>query len=87
MPIIRLVFFTAIVFALTAQDKLPGTEALTIEGDLAASMVDGRTVGELDPNSRSAEEIASLWLYVNSQLMKYRSSGTTDLRKRGRTHG
>jgi chromosome partitioning protein len=55
--------------------------------DFAASMVDGRTVGELDPNSRSAEEIASLWLYVNSQLRKYKSSGTTDLRKRGRTHG
>jgi chromosome partitioning protein len=55
--------------------------------DFAASMVDGRTVGELDPNSRSAEEIASLWLYVNSQLRKYRGNGTTDLRKRGRTHG
>jgi chromosome partitioning protein len=55
--------------------------------DFAASMVDGRTVGELDPNSRSAEEISSLWLYVNSQLRKYKAGGTTDLRKRGRTHG
>jgi chromosome partitioning protein len=55
--------------------------------DFAASMVDGRTVGELDPNSRSAEEVSSLWLYVNSQLRKYKAGGMTDLRKRGRTHG
>ena len=49
--------------------------------DFAASMVDGRTVGEFDPGSRSAEEVASLWLYVNSQLRKYKAGGTIDLRK------
>jgi hypothetical protein len=33
-------------------------------------MVDGRTVGELNPQSRSAEEVASLWQYVITQLRK-----------------
>jgi chromosome partitioning protein len=36
--------------------------------DFAASMVDGRTVGELNPQSRSAQEVASLWTYVLTQL-------------------
>jgi chromosome partitioning protein len=39
--------------------------------DFAGSMVDGRTVGELGPASRSAEEIAQLWTYVHTQLRKY----------------
>src|SRR5262245_37094887 len=39
--------------------------------DFAASMVDGRTVSELAPESRSAEEIALLWKYVSTQLRKY----------------
>lgn len=38
--------------------------------DFAASMIDGRTVGELSVSSRSAEEISSLWTYVNKQLRK-----------------
>jgi chromosome partitioning protein len=38
--------------------------------DFAASMVDGRTVGELNPGSRSAEEVTSLWHYVVTQLRK-----------------
>jgi chromosome partitioning protein len=38
--------------------------------DFAASMVDGRTVGELNPQSRSAEEVTSLWAYVNTQLRR-----------------
>ena len=36
--------------------------------DFATSMVDGRTVGELAPSSRSAEEIDELWQYVSAQL-------------------
>ena len=32
--------------------------------DFAASMVDGRTVGELHPGARSAAEVTSLWQYV-----------------------
>jgi chromosome partitioning protein len=38
--------------------------------DFAASMVDGRTVGELNPGSRSADEVTSLWKYVMTQLRK-----------------
>jgi chromosome partitioning protein len=38
--------------------------------DFAASMVDGRTAQELNPSSRSADEIAQLWIYVNTQLSK-----------------
>jgi len=38
--------------------------------DFAASMIDGRTVQELDPASRSAEEVTQLWNYVHTQLAK-----------------
>ena len=36
--------------------------------DFASSMVDGRTGGELNPQSRSAAEVTSLWQYVLTQL-------------------
>ena len=36
--------------------------------DFAVSMIDGRTVGELNPEGNSATEIAGLWKYVNKQL-------------------
>ena len=39
--------------------------------DFAASMVDGRTVAELAPQARAAQEIAVLWKYVHTQLRKY----------------
>jgi chromosome partitioning protein len=42
--------------------------------DFAGSMVDGRTVGEVNPQSRSAQEITELWQYVYTQLRKYRRS-------------
>jgi chromosome partitioning protein len=38
--------------------------------DFATSMIDGRTVGELNPQSRSAQEITQLWNYVKRQLRK-----------------
>ena len=38
--------------------------------DFAASMIDGRTVMEVDPNGRSAEEIRQLWTYINDRLEK-----------------
>lgn len=38
--------------------------------DFAASMTDGRTVQELDRNSRSAGEVVQLWKYVFKQLRK-----------------
>jgi chromosome partitioning protein len=36
--------------------------------DYAASMIDGRTVMEVDPNSKSAAEVQGLWTYVNDRL-------------------
>jgi chromosome partitioning protein len=39
--------------------------------DYAAAMTDGRVAGELDPSSRSAEEIAQLWAAVSSYLRKH----------------
>lgn len=44
--------------------------------DYAASMVDGRTVGEVMPQSKSAEEISMLWEYIGERLQKLR--GVTD---------
>ena len=38
--------------------------------DFASSMVDGRTVMELDPASRSSGEIEALWTYVHDRLEK-----------------
>jgi chromosome partitioning protein len=38
--------------------------------DFAASMVDGRTVGEVVPKSQSTKEIADLWLYVQDRLSR-----------------
>jgi chromosome partitioning protein len=38
--------------------------------DFAASMIDGRTVMEVDPKSRSAGEVRDLWTYVSDRLEK-----------------
>jgi chromosome partitioning protein len=38
--------------------------------DYAASMIDGRTVMETAPSSRSTGEIADLWKYVHTQIRK-----------------
>ncbi|PLX32828.1 MAG: hypothetical protein C0605_17425 [Hyphomicrobiales bacterium] len=38
--------------------------------DFAASMIDGRTVGEINPKSRSANEVAKLWSYLESKLAR-----------------
>ena len=38
--------------------------------DFAASMIDGRTVMEVDPDGRSAGEIISLWNYISDRLEK-----------------
>jgi len=38
--------------------------------DFAASMIDGRTVMEVDPNGRSAQEVAALWNYIADRLEK-----------------
>ena len=38
--------------------------------DFAASMIDGRTVGEVVPKSASAKEISDLWLYIQDRLSR-----------------
>ena len=38
--------------------------------DFATSMIDGRTVCEIDPEGRSAKEIWQLWEYIANQLEK-----------------
>ena len=38
--------------------------------DFAASMIDGRTVMEVDAKSRSAQEVVALWSYVSDRLEK-----------------
>jgi len=38
--------------------------------DFAASMIDGRTVMEVDPNGKSAQEVVTLWNYISDRLEK-----------------
>jgi chromosome partitioning protein len=38
--------------------------------DFAASMIDGRTVMEIDPEGKSANEIQELWIYIADRLEK-----------------
>lgn len=38
--------------------------------DFAASMIDGRTVMEVDPSGRSAQETGALWTYLSDRLEK-----------------
>ena len=38
--------------------------------DFAASMIDGRTVMEVEPEGKSAEEVAALWEYIQLRLMR-----------------
>ena len=38
--------------------------------DFAASMIDGRTVMEIDPNGRSSGEVTALWSYISDRLEK-----------------
>lgn len=61
-----------------------GTVAPTIvhhRVDFAASMIDGRTVMETSPNSRSSKEIAELWIYLADRLQRAETVGTGWLRE------
>ena len=44
--------------------------------DYAASMIDGRTVMETDPEGRSASEIKELWAYIADRLEKIEPAQT-----------
>ncbi|PHQ66972.1 MAG: chromosome partitioning protein ParA [Sneathiella sp.] len=38
--------------------------------DFASSMIDGRTTMELDPSSKSSEEIVKLWSYIQERIAR-----------------
>jgi len=72
-----------VVNAATARARITGESAVALSQhgtvapvtihhrvDFAASMIDGRTVGEVVPNSQSAKEISELWLYIQSRLSR-----------------
>jgi chromosome partitioning protein len=44
--------------------------------DFAASMVDGRTVGEAVPKSLSAKEVTELWVYLQDRLARLTKDAT-----------
>jgi chromosome partitioning protein len=72
-----------VVNAATARARITGESAVALSQhgmvapvtihhrvDFAASMIDGRTVGEIVPNCQSAREISDLWLYIQGRLSR-----------------
>lgn len=72
-----------VVNAATARARITGESAVALSQhgtvapvtihhrvDFAASMIDGRTVGEVVPNSQSAKEISELWIYIQEKLSR-----------------
>lgn len=72
-----------VVNAATARARITGESAVALSQhgtvapvtihhrvDFAASMIDGRTVGEVTPSSASAKEISDLWLYIQDRLSR-----------------
>jgi chromosome partitioning protein len=72
-----------IINAATARARITGESAVALSQhgtvapviihhrvDFAASMIDGRTVGEVVPNSASAKEISDLWTYIQERLSR-----------------
>jgi chromosome partitioning protein len=72
-----------VINAATARARITGESAVALSQhgmvapitvhhrvDYAASMIDGRTVGEVTPNSPSAREMRDLWLYLQDKLSR-----------------
>jgi chromosome partitioning protein len=72
-----------VINAATARARITGESAVALSQhgtvapvtlhqrvDFAASMIDGRTVGEIVPNSQSAREIRDLWIYIQDKLSR-----------------
>ena len=72
-----------VVNAATARARITGESAVALSQhgtvapvtihhrvDFAASMIDGRTVGEVVPGCASAKEISDLWLYIQDRLSR-----------------
>jgi chromosome partitioning protein len=55
--------------------------------DFAASMIDGRTVMEVDPTGKSATEIAQLWDYLASRLARMETQQPSWIDDAGRAAG
>ena len=53
--------------------------------DFAASMVDGRTVGEVLPDSASAKEVNELWIYIQDRLARLVKDPSLAPGERGRS--
>ncbi|MBI3675471.1 MAG: ParA family protein [Proteobacteria bacterium] len=75
-----------VVNAATARARITGEAAVALSQhgtvapvtvhhrvDFAASMVDGRTVGEVVPKSQSTKEISDLWLYIQDRLSRLKA--------------
>jgi chromosome partitioning protein len=72
-----------VINAATARARITGESAVALSQhgtvapvilhhrvDFAASMIDGRTVGEVVPSSASAREVGDLWTYVQDRLSR-----------------
>ena len=72
-----------VINAATARARITGESAVALSQhgtvapvtihhrtDFAASMIDGRTVMEVDPEGRSAAEVTALWSYIADRLEK-----------------
>lgn len=55
--------------------------------DYAASMIDGRTVMELNPKGRSAEEVQRLWAYVSQRIERNARRTTFEQNPAGKSLG
>lgn len=80
--------FVFVVNGATARARITADAAVTLSQhgtvapvtlhhrtDFASSMIDGRTVMECDPRSRSAAEVVALWDYLASRLEKAAQRG------------
>lgn len=72
-----------VINAATARARITGESAVALSQhgtvapvtlhqrvDFVASMIDGRTVGEIVPNSLSAREVRDLWAYIQDKLSR-----------------
>ncbi len=79
-----------VINAATARARITGESAVALSQhgtvapvtlhhrvDFAASMIDGKTIGEIDAKSKSAREVADLWTYIEGRLA--RLAGTTSV--------
>lgn len=74
MPTIRFLLAFAFAWSLLAQDPLPGTAPLTIEGDLAARMVDGINGYLIRETDAAMERRARYWKRDYSSAAAYEQS-------------